>query len=294
MSSDLEPQPAPDRSTLLPILLGVFSLFGIIIVLLLGRFNASRNAVPAPETATPFRYLLIGTEPGISTAETATESGGSSIESDSPDLSVTAQSGKLKSSSTPFSGTVPSVTKTKSSSSANPSVTKTVSSVIKTATNSGSSPIIVLNPGTQKPTNTPFPVVFSTHTPTRTPGPTITTTPILLYPRTYDDFYGLFEFNGWEKKAESSAYLGTLHVSYILGSTLAFSFTGQQFWIKYQAGDGLGILQIEIDEINFGLDQAEGSGDSEWESIPLVQGNHTVVITHSGNGAVNIDAIVIE
>lgn len=63
----------PDRSLLLPILLAVFSLCGILMVFVIGRVTAARNALPPENTATPFKYQLIGTEPGVSTAEPLTE-----------------------------------------------------------------------------------------------------------------------------------------------------------------------------------------------------------------------------
>lgn len=56
-----------DRSLLLPIGVGVFSLLGICAILVMGRFNASRAEVEEVPTATSFQYAFIGTEPAIST-----------------------------------------------------------------------------------------------------------------------------------------------------------------------------------------------------------------------------------
>ncbi len=316
MSSDSEPKSALDRSTLLPILLGVVSLFGIIVVLLLGRFNASRNPAPAPETATPFKYLLIGTEPGISTAETATEPGELSDPlgiSDSPVLVATAGQGKPQPSSTPSS--IPS---SNSSSGAGSAATKTKSPFLPTSSSgSATDPIIVLNPGTKKPTATPFPVIFFTHTSTRTPGPTITVTPsrtkratstpitpcpstglstptvyLPLIAATFDNDYLMLDYkSGWSCLVVPSAYQSTLHVSNTIGSTLNFSFIGKELRITFQGNDSLGVLQVNIDGQIMELDQSNGT--DEWVSISLAQDTHPVTITHVSGGSVNIDSVII-
>ena len=59
----MDDQPSFDRELLLPILLGGFSILGIIIILSIGRLNASRASVLVVETETPFRYIFLGTEP---------------------------------------------------------------------------------------------------------------------------------------------------------------------------------------------------------------------------------------
>src|SRR5574338_964471 len=60
-------QPSFDRSLLLPIGVGIFSLLGICLILVGGRFNSSRGTVEEVPTATYFQYAFIGTEPAIST-----------------------------------------------------------------------------------------------------------------------------------------------------------------------------------------------------------------------------------
>ena len=72
MSSESQSSSTTDRALLLPILLGLFSLCGILLVLTLGRFRSDRSLAPAADTPTPFQYQLIGTEPGVSTADPAT------------------------------------------------------------------------------------------------------------------------------------------------------------------------------------------------------------------------------
>lgn len=59
--------PSFDRSLLLPIGVGVFSLIGICVILVLGRMDSNNAVVEEVPTATAFQYTFIGTEPAVST-----------------------------------------------------------------------------------------------------------------------------------------------------------------------------------------------------------------------------------
>jgi hypothetical protein len=59
--------PPFDRSLIPPALVGIFSVFGICLVLMIFRYNASRAIPPMTPTETPFKYIYLGTEPAIST-----------------------------------------------------------------------------------------------------------------------------------------------------------------------------------------------------------------------------------
>ena len=63
----MDNQPAIDRSVLIPMLIGGFSIIGIIVVLLIGRSLNSPAEVPVTPSATRFQYLYLGTEPAITT-----------------------------------------------------------------------------------------------------------------------------------------------------------------------------------------------------------------------------------
>ena len=63
--SQNENSPWFDISTFLPLGVGVISLFGICLLLMASRLATPRAIVEVPNTATPFRYLFLGTEPGI-------------------------------------------------------------------------------------------------------------------------------------------------------------------------------------------------------------------------------------
>src|ERR1041385_2143933 len=63
----MDNQPTIDRSIWPPIILGGFSIIGIIAVLLIGRTVNSPPPVSASPSATAFQYIYLGTEPAITT-----------------------------------------------------------------------------------------------------------------------------------------------------------------------------------------------------------------------------------
>src|SRR5512143_3615671 len=63
----MDNQPPLNRELIFPILLGGFSIIGIVAVLLLGRSLSASREAPMTPSATPFRYLFLGTEPAITT-----------------------------------------------------------------------------------------------------------------------------------------------------------------------------------------------------------------------------------
>lgn len=105
-----------------------------------------------------------------------------------------------------------------------------------------------------------------------------------LSPGTYDDGHQYIVYDGWEPT-------GALHVSFQPGNTISFRFIGRQMRLLYQGGQTLGQVRIVIDggtqQI---LDQSSGT---EWVSELLTNSTHTVLITHSGGGAVNLDQVII-
>jgi hypothetical protein len=60
-------QRAIDRELLIPILIGGFSVVGIIAVLLVGRSLNAPAEIAVTPSATPFQYVYLGTEPAITT-----------------------------------------------------------------------------------------------------------------------------------------------------------------------------------------------------------------------------------
>lgn len=94
----MDDRPVFVRDLLIPILVGGFSILGIIVILLVGRVGASRPPAPAPPTETPFKFIFLGTEVGISsgtpeTTETEPFPGGEFETPTSGSIQVTAEIG---------------------------------------------------------------------------------------------------------------------------------------------------------------------------------------------------------
>ena len=239
--TDMNDRPAIDRGLLIPIVLGIFSVFGICLVLVLGRIASSRERVTPENTATPFLYLFLGTEPAV--VSTTPEDG----EEDETDITST------------------------------PRATATVSSLLD--------PLTPLSTATESSL-----VILAT--------PTITTSSSTapLNPGTYDNDDSHLAYSGdWNvQTGVSGVFEGTLHVSNTLGNSVSFRFIGQQIRIFYQSGSGLGTAEINLDGVDFELSQsATGTAIAEWSSPVLVNGTHTVSITHLSGGAINIDQVIV-
>jgi hypothetical protein len=231
----MENKPSLDVAILIPIAIGIFSVFGLCLVLLLGSIATSRNASESLETATPFDYILLGTEPGVSTAL--------------PDEEMTA-------------------------------------AVTKTPTR--------FSPPTRVPVRTFTPEIESTKpsviAATRTPT-TASTAP--LNPGTYDDGDSRIAYSGaWiPQVGVPNAENNTLHVSSTLGSTINFRFIGQQVRLFHQASPSLGTMRVVIDGLQIDVDQSVD--EDEWVSALLINGTHTVTITHLSGGSINLDYVIV-
>jgi hypothetical protein len=80
----MDNQPSFDRGLLIPALISVFSVIGIVSVLLFNRYNTARAAVTGTPTETPFKYILLGTEPAISTEALPEESATARLSEEPP------------------------------------------------------------------------------------------------------------------------------------------------------------------------------------------------------------------
>jgi hypothetical protein len=79
----MDNQPSFDRGLIPPALIGIFSVIGICLVLLIYRYNTSSVVVEVTVTQTPFKYIYLGTEPAISTEPSPEESATATL-SDEP------------------------------------------------------------------------------------------------------------------------------------------------------------------------------------------------------------------
>jgi hypothetical protein len=333
MDPQPENKPTLDIATLLPILLAVFSLFGILVVFMIGRFNANRPVAPAEDTPTPFKYQLIGTEPGISTAETTTaeivngEPGSGTVDepgfgtsaapsgdSTTPPnlgLVVTAQQGGVSGSGSSQSTSVP---KTKSSSSS-----------ILTAAGNATDPVIILKTNTPKATQaTGF--IERTYTPTRTPRSTITVTPSRTRPPTLTKatvgpstntptrtptnassaptqpplLPSSEEYDDTHPFLKYEGWSQVADASAHDGTLHVSNTVGSTVSFRFTGRQlrltfqGSGSLgEVSIDIGGLVFMLDESNETTEWVSADLVYGTYTVTITHATGGSVNIDSIFI-
>ena len=87
-----------------------------------------------------------------------------------------------------------------------------------------------------------------------------------------------------------------MHRSDVAGDFVTFTFTGQEIRMSYQAGPSLGTITITIDNVGGpAISQAQNQTQfREWQPDSLLgSGTHSIVITHSGGGSVNIDSFTI-
>ena len=238
----MDNKPSFDRSFIIPIIHGIFSVFGICLVLLLGRLSASRGITVEEDTATPFKFVFLGTEPGISSI--------------TPEEETTAEAPP-----TSFIVDLESPT---------PSFEDLVT--------------------TEATTQTPIDSLDSL---TATPD-TSSTAP--LNPGTYDQDDSHIQYEGdWiAQTGVAGVFNNTLYVSNTLSNSLSLRFIGEQIRIFYQAGPGLGTIRIALDGLQFDLSQsATNTTGGEWVSPLLINGTHTVTITHFSGGSINLDSFIV-
>ena len=97
----MDNQPSFDRGLIPPALIGIFSVIGICIVLLVYRYNTSQVVVEVTVTPTPFKYIFLGTEPAISTEPSSEEIATPTLEEQEPPLVFTPESPIILTPSTP-------------------------------------------------------------------------------------------------------------------------------------------------------------------------------------------------
>jgi len=253
----MDNQPAFDRSILIPILLGGFSVIGIIVVLLIGRSLSAPPEIPVTPSATRFQYLYLGTEPAITTPLIE------GSETESIDEEPTEE---------PIDETP--VFSTPTSSSNSTAIVTTTPGVIILPTSGG------------QRTNTPPGPTTSTAT---------LSSPVAV--NTVDDTDSRLSYSGnWASQTGvSGANQGTLHVSSSAGNSVSFTFTGPEIHLFYQASSSFGSITITIDGVGEPpVSQSQSETEiREWAIRDLTSGTHSIVIAHSSGGSVNIDSLIV-
>lgn len=262
----MDNRPSIDRELLVPILIGAFSILGIVAVLIVGRAMNAPAEVAATPSATPFQYVYLGTEPAVSTPLLE----GSLIP---PPPAETSEDG-------PFLGGTPE------------SMTPTRSSSLSTPTRSGSVSTPLVLPSLSGTNSSPG-TALRTNTPNRTPTSTVNSTAAAS--NTYDDAdFRLFYTGNWVSQTNvSGAHQGTLHVSDTTGNLVSFTFTGQEIQLYYQPGTSLGTVTVTFDNETLAIPVNQSQGNGVWVYALDTAGSHTAIITHTGGGSVNIDKLVI-
>ena len=253
----MDSQPTFDRGLLLPILFGGLSILGIIVVLMIGRSLNSPPPVSASPSATQFQYIYLGTEPAITTP--LTEESVIPLPTEAPVEPTEDVPLDIPSPTLPGLPTLIILTK--------PNTTSTATSIVLR-------------------TNTPRPPASATAT---------LSTPLAA--DTYDDTDTRLAYSsGWSNQTGvSGAYQGTLHISNANGNSVTFTFTSLEIYLYYQAGPSLGSMTITIDGLGGpAISQAQNQTEiKDWYSGLLSAGTHSIVITHSGGGSINIDKLVV-
>lgn len=265
----MENKPSLDPSVLTPLIIGALSLVGIVVIFFSVR-AASLQPVEITPTPTRFRFLYVGTEPGLSTLTpepTATQV-----------VIVPSPVSNRPTSRPPLGAPTPTTAPFIPPGGGGPFFPPQPS-----PTRSGSQPPVETEPS------------FSTKPPSSLFTPTFTPTiPSVL--EKYDDTYYAILYDGeWTSQTNvTGAYQNTLHISFTIENYALFTFVGQQVIVTYQAGPSLGTMRIDLDGIEFEVSQASPQTQlADWVSPVLIMGTHELVIEHLSGGSINIDSITI-
>jgi hypothetical protein len=261
--------PWRDRSFLVPIGIGIFSILGIVIALSIVYLDEPEAPPPATLTLTPFKFLFLGTETSIP----------------SPDLEITPVEETFPEE--PGEPILIATLSVDTPQAASPTFSAPASSPASTATSN----IFQISSPTIGPIATTSTVSTAV---TPSTAVTVTATTASTAAERLDNTDPLLDYDGdWAHQSNvAGAYQGTLSVSTEVDSDLIFTFTGRQLIIGYVGGAGLGTLAISIDDNDFQLNQSTGR---EWTSpqLPETEDGHLVIIFHESGTSVNLDYISI-
>lgn len=145
------------------------------------------------------------------------------------------------------------------------------------------------------PTVTSIIAASATNPPPRTATPTASATISSVLSKVDDTYFELLYDGDWTAQTNvSDVYQNTLHISFEVGNSVSYTFTGQQVIISFQSGPSLGRISITLDGLQFEIDQSSSNTELvNWQSAILIRGTHTVVIEHLSGGSVNLDSITI-
>ena len=249
----MDNQPSFDRGLIPPALIGIFSVIGICLVLLVYRYNTSSTVVEVTVTQTPFKFIFLGTEPAISTEPSSEESAIATLEEEPPLVFTQPSPNLTQPSPIILSPTTPQIT---TPTTPNPSL---LTPLNPTATLASAAPP-PLNPGT-------YDDVY--------PG--------LIYSGNWVN-----QTNVSSAYLNTLHISNTLTTP---GNSVTFRFIGQEVRVLYQSGASLGVMGITLDTTSSQLDQSDSS--NELVLTATQSGTHTVTLTHLSGGTVNLDSVIV-
>ncbi|MBI5702897.1 MAG: hypothetical protein ACOYYF_10370 [Chloroflexota bacterium] len=263
-----ESKPSQDSNVMAAIILGALSIVGILVIFFSVRAASQRPPEITP-TATRFRFLYIGTEPGFSTITPQPTATRIVFEQPTTSFRPTSRSplGAPTATTVPFSpGGGGSFFPPQ------PSPTRSVSQP----------------PAPTEPS-------FATKPPSSLFTPTFTPTIASVLAKYDDTYYAILYDGEWTSQTNvTGAYQNTLHISFTIENYALFTFVGQQVILTYQAGPSLGTIRIDLDGMEFEVSQASPQTQLvDWTSPILIMGTHDLIVEHLSGGSVNIDSITI-
>ena len=98
----------------------------------------------------------------------------------------------------------------------------------------------------------------------------------------------------WMNQSNFGAFARTLRTSTLVGSSMAFLFTGTDFELSYQTSSQGGVMAIYIDGnfiTNLNQQSAVVRNQQRWNSPVLTAGTHSVQMIHLSGSRVNVDAV---
>ena len=102
------------------------------------------------------------------------------------------------------------------------------------------------------PTVTNTSVALFTDPPPRTATPTASATLSSVLSKVDDTYFELLYDGDWNAQSNvTDAYQNTLHISFTVGNSVSYTFTGQQVIISFQSGPSLGRISITLDGLEF-------------------------------------------
>jgi hypothetical protein len=249
----MDNKPYLERSLLIPIGIGVFSIVGILIVGLLAYLDVPQPVASTGQTATPFKYILLATETSLS----------------------------VQGIETPLSSQETIV-----AAPANPVLPPTLAGGSSTFPTQAPPQVLIL------PTNTLQASIPATSSIPASPTNTSSVGAASGSSQKYDETDEILDYDGnWQNQTGvGNAYQGTLTVSERIGNDVTFSVVGQQIVVGYLGGPDLGSITISIDDDEFLLDESTGN---KWVSPQLSSDEHFVILFHEEGDLINLDYIEV-